>query len=157
MVKLTKYVKDPYIVNFINIRLEEYQSHIVLGDFPYAAWNNTETYESGKWSGRFFSHPVKEGCISTMYIPHYCNLFCLLHELGHVKDYKEGKVFESVWEDEVSAWVNAVHFINMMDIVIDPNDLIFELENTLATYVKSCDNTDWINAVDLIISKIKNK
>jgi hypothetical protein len=112
----------------------EYSAEVRTGNYPYCAWNNNETFNSGKWSGKFFSNEVKEGYKATIYMTDDLNPFGFFHELGHVKDYIEGKTFINTWADEVSAWCNAVDFMKEYDIAYSNIDLLEFLQENLSTY-----------------------
>ena len=111
-----------------------YGAEVRQGDYPYPAWNNNESFNSGKWPGQFFSNKVKDGYKATIYVPNDCHDFGFFHELGHVKDYHEKRVFIDTWANEVSAWCNAVEFMAYHKIKYEDYELLDYLKETLATY-----------------------
>lgn len=126
----------------------KYSAEVRTGDYPYCAWNNNETFNSGKWSGQFFSNEVKRGYKATIYVTDDLNPFGFFHELGHVKDYISGKTFINTWSDEVSAWCNAVEFMQEYGIVYSDNDLYEYLQESLATYTHN--TVLWVEAMNKI-------
>lgn len=115
-----------------------------IGNYPYAAWYTQESYEKGEWEGYWFANPSEKPI--TIYISdaelYDEKTYGFFHELGHVTDYVSGKKFKTTWEDEVSAWRNALELmVNKFNLSVDLERFSLIATECLATYRESENKT----------------
>ena len=140
------------LASFVNAEVKADQS------YPYCAWYSQEAYDNNKWSGYWFANPIEtSGATATIYVDTSSTrgaFFGFFHELGHVKDNYDGKVFSTTWEDEVSAWKTGVMIMRDAGFAIDSDDLLSELSETLQTYVENHSSpAQYAQAVETILSQ----
>lgn len=104
----------------------------VSEDYPYAAWQDKENYDSGYWEGHWFNQDCK---FAAIYLPAkgttHEMISIFFHELGHVQDYYLG-----LKECEVNAWKNARKFQMKYNIGYNVDEFKSTIHRCLGTYIK---------------------